>query len=181
MLKTFRPLLLNACLLLALTACQETDGAAAPPPPQEITAAAVGHYCGMNLSDHDGPKGQIRLASRSEPVWFSSVRDAVAFTRLPEEPKDIVAVYVTDLGRAQDWRQPEAGTWIEARQAWFVVGSRHTGGMGGAELLPFATVAAARLFATREGGTVVRFAEVTDAMIFGPHDGHHAPGAPHTP
>ena len=54
--------------------------AEAPPPPQEMTDAAIGHYCGMNVLEHTGPKGQIILASRKDPVWFSSARDAISFT-----------------------------------------------------------------------------------------------------
>ena len=49
--------------LLALSACGD-EGTEAPPKPHELTAEAVGHYCGMTLMEHSGPKGQIILASR---------------------------------------------------------------------------------------------------------------------
>ena len=57
---------------LALAGGNAEKTATAPPPPQEMTDAAIGHYCGMNVLEHTGPKGQVILASRKDPVWFSS-------------------------------------------------------------------------------------------------------------
>ena len=71
-------------VVAALAACDRAPGTAMPPPAADVSAEAIGHYCGMLLAEHEGPKGQIHLASRSEPVWFSSVRDTIAFLRLPE-------------------------------------------------------------------------------------------------
>ena len=111
-----------AALALLLVACGgEEQTAEAPPPALEVTAEAIGHYCGMQVTTHDGPKGQIHLASREDPVWFTSVRDTVAFTRLPEEPKDITAIYVNDMARAKQWDQPEPGTWIRLDEALLVI------------------------------------------------------------
>ncbi len=58
-------------LLLALAACKP-DQVATAPSPVEPGADAVGHYCGMSLDEHTGPKGQIHLASRKDPIWVSS-------------------------------------------------------------------------------------------------------------
>ena len=119
------PLLAAALLAAACTAGCERDPAAAtpPPPPVEVHAEATGHFCGMLLTAHEGPKGQIHLASRAQPIWFSSVRDTIAFTRLPEEPRDIRAVYVSDMARSRFYEQPDPGAWVEANTAWFVVSS----------------------------------------------------------
>ena len=84
----------------------------------------------MILVDHPGPKAQIFLASRADPLWFTQVRDAIAFTRLPEEPRDITAIWVNDMGRTTNWEAPEAGAWAEARSAWFVIGSGQAGRHG---------------------------------------------------
>ena len=69
-----------AALALALLAsgCDDAPDAAAASPPRALTAAATGHYCNMNVLEHAGPKGQILLRSRAEPVWFTSARDALA-------------------------------------------------------------------------------------------------------
>ncbi|NPU10978.1 copper resistance protein CopZ [Bradyrhizobium sp. 83002] len=154
--------LVLACTLFAafvLTGCNDKQ-AAAPPPPIKLTAQAIGHYCGMNLLEHSGPKGQIFAASLIEPVWFSSARDAIAFTMLPDEPKDIQAIYVTDMGRAGNWDNPGADNWIEARKALFVIGSRLKSGMGSDEAVPFSERTAAERFAAQHGGRVVSFSEV---------------------
>ena len=183
--------LLAATLLLPLSACLEDRGSDELPLPRVVTEDAVGHYCGMTLVDHPGPKGQILLKGSDRPVWMSSVRDTFAFTMLPEEPKDVRAIYVTDLGRAADPAKPDLTAWVEARKAWYVLGSRFRGGMGASEPAPFADEAAARGFAATHGGRVVRFAEVPDTAILWPeaepaavtdgepadHQGHRAPGA----
>ena len=133
-------------------------------------AEATGHYCGMLVAAHEGPKGQIHLASRAQPVWFSSVRDTIAFTRLPEEPRDIVAIYVNDMARAKIWEQPEAGAWVDARVAWFVIESAMRGGMGAPEAVPFSAPDAANAFRIRHGGRVVRLDGIPDAYVLGPVD-----------
>jgi copper chaperone NosL len=157
-----------ATLLLAttLTACDAEDVAEAPPP-AEVAGDVTGYFCGMLLVEHGGPKGQIHLKSRDKPVWFSSVRDTVAFTLLEEEPKDIAAIYVNDMGRATSWEQPEPGTWIEAQQAWFVIDSRRVGGMGLPEAVPFGTEDAAAAFAGANGGRVVRLADIPADYVLG--------------
>jgi copper chaperone NosL len=156
---------------LALGGCNDRTVAEAPPPPHELTAAAIGNYCGMNVMEHPGPKGQIILASRKEPVWFSSARDAISFTLLPEEPKDLRAIYVSDMGKAESWDAPGVNNWVEARQASFVIGSRMKGGMGDAEAVPFSEKSAAERFAAENGGQVVAFADVPkDYILGGPSD-----------
>lgn len=141
--------------LLLLGACQRE--AEAPPAPFAMTEEAMGRYCGMNILEHAGPKGQIILAKYDEPIWFSSARDAIAFTMLPEEPKDIRAIYVSDMAKAPSWDKPGADNWVDARQAFFVVGSDAKGGMGAAEAVPFSTEAAAAAFVKEHGGRTVRF------------------------
>jgi len=152
---------------LLLAACHD-GGATAPPPPREVGGAASGRYCGMPLAEHPGPKAQIFLKSAPDkPVWFVSVSDAVAFTLLPEEPKDVAAIYVNDMARAANWDQPEAGTWVEARQAWFVIGSRRKGGMGAPEAIPFGEEKAAAAFREAQGGQIVRFAGIPADYVLG--------------
>lgn len=145
--------------IVGLAGCNE-EVAQAPPPPHELTPAAIGHYCGMNVLEHAGPKGQIILASRTDPIWFSSARDAIAFTMLPEEPKDIRAIYVSDIAKAPSWEDPGANNWVDARQALFVIASRVKGGMGTPETVPFSSRAAADKFAGENGGQVVTFDDV---------------------
>ena len=152
---------------IALLGCNDKQTTEAPPPPVELTATATGHYCGMSVLEHAGPKGQIILASRKEPVWFSSARDAISFTMLPEEPKDIRAIYVSDMARAPNWDKPGTTNWIDARKAFFVIGSRMKGGMGADEAVPFSDKGAADRFATETGGRVMAFADVPKEYVLG--------------
>lgn len=170
MLGTSRALALAAALVPAACGETETAGTIAP---QALTRAAIGYYCNMIVADHVGPKAQIFLAGRAEPLWFSSVRDAVAFTLLPEEPKSLSAIYVNDMGRAS-WDAPEPGTWIEAHDAVFVIGSSRRGGMGALEAVPFAQRTAAEPFAREHGGHIVSFAEIPrDYILNADDDGGH--------
>jgi copper chaperone NosL len=145
-----------AFLSFLLVGCDDDDQASVPPP-QELTREVSGHYCGMIVADHPGPKAQIYLKSREDPIWFTSVRDAVVFTMLPEEPKSIVVIYVTDMSKAKNWDAPEPGTWVEVREAWYVLESSRVGGMGAPEAVPFSDKADAEAFAGQFGGTLVRF------------------------
>lgn len=163
-------------LPIALGGCWEKQ-AASPPPPRRMTAEDIGHYCGMNALEHPGPKGQIFVASLIEPVWFSSVRDTIAFTMLPDEPKDIQAIYVSDMGKAPSWDKPGPDTWIEARKALFVIGSRVSGGMGGDEAVPFSDRSAAETFVGKNGGRIATFDQVPRDYVLtsnGPREGGSA-------
>jgi copper chaperone NosL len=161
-----------AGLLVLLAACDGKQTAAVTPP-RDLPAEAVAHFCNMVVSEHDGPKGQILLRS-GDPVWFTSVRDTFAFTMLPEEPKDIAAIYVTDMAKLKDQRHPDLGSWIDGHDAWYVVGSRERGGMGAAEIFPFGSRNAADAFARDHGGTVTSFDAVPRGAVLESED---APGA----
>lgn len=158
--------LLKAVLLgglLLIAACSEEKSVAVPPA-VATTADATGHYCGMLLAEHAGPKGQIHLESDEQPVWFTSVRDTFTFLSLPEEPKDIAAVYVSDMGKAPSWDTPGDDNWILADKAVYVIESDQVGGMGGAEAVPFGDDAAAKTFVDTHGGRVVGFEDAKAAM-----------------
>jgi copper chaperone NosL len=161
---TRRHALCAALALFALAACKEE---AEKPAAHTLTDAAIGRYCGMMLVEHEGPKGQILLDGSDEPVWFSSARDTVAFTLLPEEPKDIAAIYVSDMGAAPSWAEPGADNWTDAKVASFVIGSDAEGGMGGSEAVPFADPARAAAFAAEHGGEVVAFDAIPAAYVLG--------------
>lgn len=157
----------SAIVLLALgllTACQE-DVQVARPAALDLTPEAAGHYCQMTVLDHSGPKAQIHLTDNPNPFWFTQVRDAVAFTLSPEEPKNIAAIYVNDMEKAESWDQPGTDNWIEADSAWFVIGSTQAGGMGAAEAIPFGSQAGAERFVQSNGGSVVRFKEIPAGYV----------------
>ncbi len=158
-------------LAAALGGCHDSNEARTVPPPIEPTEASVSHFCGMLLVEHPGPKGQIFVAGRKEPVWFSSVGETVAYTMLPEEPAHLLAIYVNDMGQAKNWARPEPGTWVEARRAWFVLGGdlNQAAGMSDSERepIPFSEKAAAMDFAKEHGGRIVRFSGIRQEDVLG--------------
>jgi len=149
--------------LAVLAGCGKEE-AATVPAPVATAADATGHYCGMLLAEHSGPKGQILLKSGGDPVWFTSVRDTFTFLALPEEPKDVAAVYVSDMGKAPSWEKPGDQNWILADKAVYVVESDQAGGMGGAEAVPFGDEASAKAFVGQHGGRIVPFGDAKEAM-----------------
>lgn len=153
-------------VLMVLAACGDETAVPTPPPPRPLTAEAVGHYCGMVVEEHAGPKAQVLVKGRDQPYWFTSVRDAKAFTLLPEEPKDILAVYVTDMARAGSWEN-RTPSWMPAAEAVYVIGSSQMGGMGHPEAVPFSSVDAAKAFALDHGGRIVDWASIPEGYVLG--------------
>lgn len=155
-------------LILGLAACkpevsQDTS-------PVELTAESLGHFCQMNLLEHPGPKAQIHLEGLpGTPLFFSQVRDAIAYQRLPEQSHPILAIQVNDMGAANaTWDDPGKGNWIAAEDAYFVVGSSQVGGMGAPETIPFGSQSAAQAFVASNGGKIMRLTEIPDDMVLAP-------------
>jgi len=153
--------------VIFLAGCNQDAANSTAPPPVALTSDAMGVFCGMNLLEHPGPKGQIITASRIDPFWFTSVRDTVAFTLMPDQPRDIKAIYVSDMAQATSWEEPGATNWIDARKALFVIESRKQGGMGAAEAVPFGNRKSADAFAAANGGRVVTLSEIPSTYVLG--------------
>ncbi len=176
-MRSFAFPLIGLLAVALLSACDGEPEQVAAPKHQELTREATGYYCSMIVVDHIGPKAQIFLKGAEEPLWFSSVRDGIAFTLLPDEPKTITAFYVNDMGRAS-WETPEPDTWIPADGAHFVIGSDRRGGMGAEEAVPFGELEAAKTFIAKHGGKVVSLSEVPSDYILSAEaeEPHHTMG-----
>lgn len=144
-------------LVAVLAACSKP---AAPVAPQEITAETSCSLDGMTLADFPGPKGQIHYAS-GEPDFFCDTVEMFSIYLQPEQKRRITAIFTQDMGKT-DWQKPQ-GQWIDARLAYFVVGSRKTGSMG-PTMASFARLQDAENFARQFGGKVLRFDQVTPEM-----------------
>lgn len=155
-----RPLFRSACslLLLALAACQPAEVVVTP---QDITANTVCALDGMTLADYPGPKAQIHYAQGDTEFYCDTV-EMFSISLRPEQQKRITGIFVQDMGKAE-WRSPQ-GAWIDARSAFYVVGSRKLGSMG-PTLASFAQEADAQHFAAQEGGKVLPFAAITPDMV----------------
>jgi copper chaperone NosL len=161
---------LNLALCLGLAACKQE--VAPDTTPVELSAETLGHFCQMNLLEHPGPKAQVHLDGMpGTPLFFSQVRDAIAYARLPEQSHPVLAMQVNDMGASgATWEVPGKGNWIDAADAFFVLGSRREGGMGAPEAVPFATQDAADAFAAQEGGTVMRLSDIPDDLVLTPEE-----------
>jgi len=157
--------LLPLLALALLAACKEDSPL---PIPIALTEEAVGHYCQMDLLEHPGPKAQVHLDGLADPLFFSQVRDAIAYQRMPEQGAFIRTIYVNDMGAAPSWDDPGATNWIPATEALYVVGSGLVGGMGAPELVPFSDAGLAAAFATANGGTVMTLDAIPDDAVLAP-------------
>tara|TARA_R100000988_G_scaffold82520_1_gene45643 strand:- start:153 stop:746 length:594 start_codon:yes stop_codon:yes gene_type:complete len=150
--------------LLILAGCQQQTKDTMPPP-VAMTEEAVGHFCQMNILEHAGPKAQIHLEGLPYPLFFSQVRDGIAYERMPEQNYKIRAIYVTDMSRAHDWENVGQENWIPATSAHYVVASAKTGGMGAPELVPFSDQDDAKNFVSRHGGQIMRLEDIDDVLV----------------
>lgn len=116
---------------------------------------------GMLLADYPGPKAQIHYADRPEPEFFCDTMEMFGIYLKPEQVRPVKALFVQDMGKA-DWDQPQ-GAWIDAKGAWYVVGSSRHGSMG-PTVASFALEADAQKFADKHGGKLLNFDAVTPDM-----------------
>jgi copper chaperone NosL len=176
-------LLYTATLLpfLALAGCKDDVTTLALPAAVTLDEEAAGYYCQMVILDHPGPKAQVHLAGMGAPLWFSQVRDGLAYLKSPDQSAEIRILYVSDMGAAPDWDAPGADNWIDAATATYVVGSDALGGMAAPELVPFSDAAQAMAFAKTHGGSLMALDDIPRAAVLAPLDGepetgHDIPG-----
>ena len=153
---------LAACLTaLLLTACGPSAGPGTALVPVEFDRNTTCSLDGMLLADYPGPKAQIHYADRPEPDFFCDTVEMFGIYFKPEQVRKVKALLVQDMGKA-DWDQPRSA-WIDAKGAWYVVGSSRQGSMG-PTIASFAQEADAQKFAGSYGGKVLRFDAITPDM-----------------
>ncbi len=161
-----RYLVLIICF--ALIACK--DEQVKIPDPVVITEQDVSYCCQMTVLGHEGPKGQIHLKGQSTPLFFTQVRDVVAYLKALERDAEILAVYVSDMGVAPSWADMGQGNWIDINAAHMVVGAGVKGGMGAPEIVPFAKVDDAQKFIAQNGGMIMPLADIPENVVLGEID-----------
>ena len=125
---TARIILMIVALSL-LGACGPQDEQIARP--REPDANSIGFFCRMGLAEHTGPKGQILPKGWTDPLWFSSVRDALTYAEMEVvSEREMAGFWVNDMAQGT-WERPAAGSWIAAQEAWYAIDSRKASGMGG--------------------------------------------------
>lgn len=121
------------------------------------------HLCGMLIVNFSGPKGElfrkgITKADGDEVKKFCSTRDMFSFYLDPENKRNVTSILVHDMSKAP-WESPNDEFFIDARKAWFVIGSSQTGAMG-KTLASFSKKVDADAFAQEFGGRVIDFDSV---------------------
>lgn len=150
---------LLVCLLLA--ACDKpiqatyNDAASAFHPSDEC------HVCGMIIDEFPGPKGEV-----VEPAGvkkFCSTAEMLGWWLQPENHHGNARLYVHDMGRSS-WESPDDSHLIDAKNAFYVIGTQLKGSMG-VVLASFSQQQAAEQLAADKGGRVLRFYEIDRKLL----------------
>jgi copper chaperone NosL len=145
-------------VFLALASCgKEASVAVSTPIPFEKGDEC--HLCGMAITDFPGPKGEMFEHGAKNVRKFCSTRELFTYYLQPEISHHATALYVHDMGKAP-WDKPDDSHLIDAKSAWYVAGHNQTGSMG-PTLASFGEESAARVFAAANGGSILRFEEIT--------------------
>jgi copper chaperone NosL len=140
-----------------LAGCSEPEKQVTEKPdPVHFESGDECHVCGMAITRFPGPKGEAITAREQKVNKFCSTRDMFSWALQPENAKRDHTLYVHDMAQT-DWEHPDDTALIDAREAFFVVGSERTGAMGPT----LASETDAANFASTYGGTVLPFREVT--------------------
>lgn len=153
---------LAAAALVALLAGCGPAASTGPSVPVELSRDTSCALDGMLLADFPGPKAQIHYAGADKPDFFCDTVEMFSLYLKPEQQKRVRALYVQDMAQT-DWDAPQ-GHWIDAKAAFYIKDSKKRGSMG-ATLASFAQEADAQAFAAKNGGTVLRFDQVTPEMV----------------
>ena len=152
--------ILALVLILFMVACSKGDRPAEIDP-IEMDRSISCAVCGMIPVDFPGAKAQIHYKT-GEVDSFCCTMEMFTFYLQPDRPKNITAVFVNDMGKA-DWNHP-VGHWINAEEAHYVLGGDVMGPMG-ETLVPFSELSDARSYVEDHGGKVARFDDVEMGML----------------
>ena len=158
-MKYWLKLLLIILPLGFLTGCGEDEKPDVVRQAIAIESGEECHLCGMIITNYPGPKGQLYSRGIKGNMRFCSTRDMFAFIVDPENQHNIQEAWVHDMA-VTPWDHPDEETYIDAKQAFYVIGHGKKGAMG-PTLASFAKQADAVAFATSEGGQVYNFDQIT--------------------
>ncbi len=120
-------LLAGVLMCLALAACGKAEPPAASEAALAFHPSDECHVCGMVITDFPGPKGAAVGAGGVKK--FCSPAEMLGWWLQPENHRADVKLYVHDMGRSH-WDTPDDAHLIDARTAYFVIGSGLKGAMG---------------------------------------------------
>jgi copper chaperone NosL len=156
-----RTFILAARAATVLAACGQSATSTAVVP-LEINQGTSCSLDGMLLADYPGPKAQIHYAGQPQPDFFCDTVEMFHMYLNPEQVRAVRGIFVQDMGKA-DWDTPR-DHWIDAKNAYYVYGSKREGSMG-PTIASFALETDATKFAAEYGGKVYRFGDITSDMV----------------
>lgn len=125
------------------------------------------HLCGMLITHFDGPKGEVFRKEQGQKVFkFCSTRDMFSYYLDPENKRNVSQILVHDMSK-MPWGSDSIDDkyFIDAKKAWFVVGSEKTGAMG-KTLASFSLELDAKAFSTEFGGKVIAFSDINQDSLW---------------
>lgn len=137
-----------------------------PPPVENIDQREKCPVCGMFVARYPEWISQLHLDG-GEVHHFDGMKDLLAYYFNPESfggrAAEAKAIWAKDYYTLQ---------WVEARRAWFVVGSTVHGPMGH-EFIPLASREAAEAFKRdHQGEEILTFEEITAERVQSMRTGH---------
>lgn len=161
------------CILLLTGFCMVVS-ACSPPPEvtieparQVISSGEECHLCGMVITEFPGPKGMAAARTDQYIRKFCSTMDLFSYYLDPENTHQVTHILVHDM-TASDWQSPDDHHFIDARTAWFVIGSERMGAMGHT-LASFSSQSAAEDFANKYQGQVKAFSQISLSDLTASH------------
>lgn len=155
----FRVLLLLVPLAVLSGCGEEEDKIAMVQQAVAMESSDECHLCGMIITNYPGPKGQLYSRGKQGNMKFCSTRDMFAFIVDPENQHNIQQAFVHDMA-VTHWDHPDEETYIDAKQAFYVIGHNRKGAMG-PTLASFSKQKDAKAFAKMQGGQVLTFDQIT--------------------
>ncbi|MCL1077924.1 nitrous oxide reductase accessory protein NosL [Parashewanella spongiae] len=146
-----------------VSACGQNESELSVRQAQQIHAGDECHLCGMLITNFPGPKGELYTKTSDKVKKFCSTRDMFSFLLDPEYQKQVKEVFVHDMSKSH-WDKPDDSYFIDARKAWFVVGSNKTGAMG-KTIASFSLKTDAEKFSQEFGGKVYPFKDIKMGML----------------
>lgn len=134
-------------------------------PPIVIRSGDTCATCGMYIQGMPGPRGEAYVEGESGVLKFGSTRDFFAYVTRADITPRLEEVYVQDTARI-DWAHPSNApkSFIDARRAYYVAWQPLHGGMG-PTFASFAKLPDAEAFVRVHGGAILRFGQVTPALV----------------
>lgn len=155
--KSLPALLMFAVLLAGCSG--EAEKVTEKPAPVHFESGDECHVCGMSVTRFPGPKGEVITEKTQTVHKFCSTRDMFAWALQPENVKRKHTLYVHDMSQTE-WASPDDAALIDARDAFYVVGSEQKGAMG-QTLASFSEESAAQDFMAEHGGEVLQYEAIT--------------------